>query len=103
MSADRLAELVAGPRERSEPDPEPGPSILDEARRQKRARKQELYRLSPAGQPATSRPVRRFASSGFDGGARPAVARPAEPEKNRAEVILGLARLRALNTVRRPA
>ncbi len=104
MSADRLAEFGRRPPRAQRARPRAGP---EHPRRGSASEAGEEAGALPAAHrqdnPATSRPVRRFASSGFDGGARPTVARPAEPEKNRAEVILGLARLRALNTVRRPA
>ena len=93
-SAAELARFVTGRRVELHPEPEPSRDPIAEALSAKAQRHERIVAMF-TGRPQQPRDqAGRF--TGFDGGARPTVARPADPEKGHAEVVLQLARARAL-------
>ena len=94
-SASAFQRLLSAHAEPSEPEAVAPTNLLADARAAKTARSRaiiEMFSGSPAGQPRDERG--RYA--GFDGGARRPIPVRASPEREHGDVVLGLARLRAL-------
>jgi hypothetical protein len=94
QSADQLARLVETHHQESEPAPQVDP--ITAALQDKARRKRELADTI-IGRPRQPRDEHgRYASTGFDGGARASLPRPKDPEAEHGRVVLQLARMRAL-------